>query len=160
MPSLKTSKYHEHKISINYLKQDGSKAGLIVACNEYSKLRLVYTAKRLTEAEKKSLDRVMIDMMYTCGVRLVKFKDPSFPSNRRYDILDKCFARANKNCSKPVEPLYYTCNYLQCYVHCGSKQRSTSGINEYAMCTPCKELTRPPPVLKRKRRKELYHKLY
>ena len=64
----------------------------------------MYTAKRLTEAEKKLFNRVMNDMMYTCGATLVEFKDPSNPSNRRYDILDKCFVRANKNCSKPVEP--------------------------------------------------------
>ena len=38
---------------------------------------------------------------------LVKFKDPSNPSNS-YDILDMCFVRTNKNCSKPEEPLCYT----------------------------------------------------
>ena len=55
------------------------------------KPRLVYTAKRLTETEKKSFNCVMNDMMYTCGATLVKFKDLSNLRNRQYDILDKCF---------------------------------------------------------------------
>ena len=97
----------------------------------------------------------MNDMMYTFRAMLVKFKDPSNPSNHGYDILDKCFMRANNSCSKPVEPLYYSCNYPESCVHCGSKQRLTSRINEYPMCTTCKVLKNLPPVLKHKRRKEL-----
>ena len=123
MPSLKTSKDRGHKILSNPVKQHASTTGLTIDCNECNKPRLVYSAKKLTEGEKKSFNRVMSDMMYTCGATLVEFNDPSNPSNHRYDILDKCFVRANNNCSKPVEPLYYTCNYPECCVHCGSKQR-------------------------------------
>ena len=115
----------------------------------------MYTAKRLTEAEKKLFNRVMNDMMYTCGATLVEFKDPSNPSNHRYDILDKYFVRANYNCSIPVKLLNYSCNYPECCVHCGSRQRLICGINECAMYTPCKVLKKPPTVLKRKSRKEL-----
>ena len=114
VPSLKTSKDHGHKIPFNPGKQNASKTGLIIDCNECSKPQLVYTAKRLTEVQKESFNRAMNDMMNTCGTTLVEFKDPSNPSNRRYDILHKCFVRANNNCSKPVEPLYYSCNYSEC----------------------------------------------
>ena len=51
--SPKTSKDREHKIPFNPDKQHASNTGLIIECNECSKLRLVYTAKRLREAEKK-----------------------------------------------------------------------------------------------------------
>ena len=72
------------------------------------------TAKRLTEVENESFNRVMNNMMNTGGATLIEFKDSSNPSNRRYDILDKCFVRTNNSCSKPVEPLYYSCNYPEC----------------------------------------------
>ena len=49
MPSLKTSKDCGHKIPFNPVKQHASNTGLIIDCNECSKLRLVYTAKRLKE---------------------------------------------------------------------------------------------------------------
>ena len=49
MPSLKTSKDCGHKIQFNPVKQHASNTGLIIDCNECSKLRLVYTAKRLKE---------------------------------------------------------------------------------------------------------------
>ena len=91
MPSLKTSKDRGHEIPFNPVKQQARNTGLIIDCNECSKPRLVYTAKRLTETEKKSFNRVMNDMMYTCGATLVKFKDLSNPRNCRYDILDKYF---------------------------------------------------------------------
>ena len=145
MPSLKTPKDRGHRIPFKLIKQHASNTGLIIDCNECSKPRLVYTAKRLTEAEKKLFNRVMNDMMHTGGTTLAEFKDPSNRSNCRYDIFNKCFVRANNSCSKPVEPLYYTCNYPQCCVHCGSKQRLTSGINENPMCTTFKVLTPPPP---------------
>ena len=68
MPSLKTSKDHGHKIPFNTVKQNASKTGLIIDCNKCSKPRLD-TAKRLTEVQKKSFNRVMNDMMNTCGTR-------------------------------------------------------------------------------------------
>ena len=148
MPSLKTSKDRGHKIPFNPVKQHGSNTGLIIDCNDCSKPPLVYTAKRLTEAEKKSFNRAMNDMMHTCGATLVEFKDPSNPSNHRYDILDKCFMRANNNCFKQVELLNYNCNYPECCVHRGWKQRLTCGINEYPMYTPCKVLKKTPPGFK------------
>ena len=81
MPSLKAGhKDRGHKIPFNPVKQHGSNTGLIIDCNECSKPRLVYTAKRLTEAEKKSFNRVMNDMMYTCGAILVEFKDLQTPA--------------------------------------------------------------------------------
>ena len=110
MPSLKTSKDRGHKTPFNPVKIHASNTGLIIDCNKCCKPQLVYTAKRLTDAEKKSFNRVTNDMTYTCGATFVEFKDPSNPSNRRYDIPDNCFVRANNNCSKPVEPLHYTCN--------------------------------------------------
>ena len=113
MPSLKTSKDYGHKIPFNTVKQNASKTGLTIDCNECRKPRLD-TAKRLKEVQKKSFNRVINDMMNTCGTTLVEFKDPSNPSNRRYDIFHKCFVRASNNCSKPVEPLYYSCNYPEC----------------------------------------------
>ena len=97
----------------------------------------------------------MNDMMHTYGATLVRFEDPSNPNNCQYDIFDKCFVRVNSNCYKPVEPLYYTCKYPKCCAHCELKQRLTSGINEYPMCTTCKVLKKLPLILKRKRRKEL-----
>ena len=49
MPSLKTSKDCGHKIPFNPVKQHASSTSLIIDCNECSKPRLVYTAKRLKE---------------------------------------------------------------------------------------------------------------
>ena len=49
-------------------------------------------------------------------------------------------------------------NYPECCIHCGSKQRLTSGINEYSTCKTCKVLKKLPPVLKRKRRKNYHYK--
>ena len=82
MSSLKTSKDRRHKIPFNPVKQHASNTGLIIECNECSKPRLVYIAKRLTEPEKKLFNRIMNDMMYTYEATLVDFKDPSNPSNR------------------------------------------------------------------------------
>ena len=82
MPSFKTSKDRGHKISFNLVRQNASKTGLIIDCNECSKPRLVYTAKRLTEVEKRSFNPVMNDMINTCGATLVEFKDSSNPSSR------------------------------------------------------------------------------
>ena len=114
MPSLKTSKDRGNKIPFNPVKQNASKTGLIIDCNECSKPRLVYTAKRSTKVKKKLFNRVTNDMINTCGATLVEFKDSANPSNRLYDILDKCFVRTNNSCSKPVEPLYNNCNCPEC----------------------------------------------
>ena len=94
----------------------------------------------------------MSDMLYTCGTMLSEFKNSTDPNNRRYSILDKCFVLANHNCSKPVEPLYYTCNYTECCCHCSSKWRLTTTTNEYPICTTCKVVKKLPAILKRKRK--------
>ena len=98
----------------------------------------------------------MSDMLYTCGATVSEFKNSTDPNNRCYSILDKCFVRANHNCSKPVEPLYCTCNYTECCCHCGSKWRltttTTTTTNEHPICTTCKVVQKLPAVLKRKRK--------
>ena len=94
----------------------------------------------------------MSDMLYICGAMLSEFKNSMDPNNRRYSILDKCFVRENHNCSKSVEPLYYTCNYTECCCHCGSKRRLTTTTNEYPICTTSKVVKKLPAVLKHKRK--------
>ena len=94
----------------------------------------------------------MSDMLYTCGTMLSEFKNGTDPNNSRYSILDKCFVRANHNCSKPVEPLHYRCNYTKCSCHCGSKWRLTTTTNECPICTTCKVVKKLPAVLKPKRK--------
>ena len=149
MPSLKTSKDRGSKVPFNVVKQNATNTGITIECN---KPRLVVSAKKLTAHEKKAFHRLMSDMLYTCGATLSEFKNSTDPNNRRYSILDMCFVRANHNCSKPVEPLYYTCNYTKCCCYCGSKRRLTTTTNEYTICTTCEVVKKLPAVLKRKRK--------
>ena len=90
MPSLKTSKDRVLKIPFNPIKQHASNTGLIIDFNESSKPRLVYTAKRLTEAEKKSFNHVMNDIMYTCGATLLEFKDLMTCRINEYPMCTTC----------------------------------------------------------------------
>ena len=155
MPSLKTSKDRGSKVPFNVVKQHATITGITIKCAECSKPRLVVSAKKLTGHEKKAFHRLMSAMLYTCGVMLSEFKNSMDPNNRHYSILDKCFVRANHNCSNPMitlKPLYYTCNYTECCCHCGSKRRLTTTTNEYPICTTCKVVKKLPAVLKHKRK--------
>ena len=159
MPSLKTSKNRGSKVPFNVVKQHATNTGITIECAECSKPPLVVSAKKLTAHEKKAFHRLMSDMLYICGATLSKFKNGTDPNNRRYSILDKCFVRANHNCSKPMEPLYYTCNYTECCCHCSSKRRLTTTANEYPICTTCKVVKKLPAALKRKRKAITLQKL-
>ena len=98
MPSLKRLKYCGHKILFNPVKQHASNTGLTIDCAGCSKPRLVYSAKKFMESEKKLFKCVMSDMIYTSETMIAEFKNPANPENRCYDILDKCSVRANNAC--------------------------------------------------------------
>ena len=138
MPSLKTTKDRGHKIPFNPVKQHGANTQLTIECVECSKLRIVYSAKKLSTTERCNFNAVMSSMLFTCGAILAEFK--AQVNHEKNAILDKVFVRANNNCTKPIEALYYTLNYAECCCHCGSKRRLIKTVNEYPICTPCKVL--------------------
>ena len=150
MPSLKTSKDRGHKIPFNPVKQHGANTQLTVTCVECSKLRVVYSAKKLGAVDRSNFDAVMSSMLFTCGAILAEFKPQV--NKEKGSVLDKVFVRANHNCTKPIEALYYTLNYTECCCHCGSKHRLIKATNDYPICTPCKVLKKKGAVQKRKRK--------
>lgn len=91
----------------------------------------------------------MSGMMYTCGSMLAGFKDPTNPKNCCYYILDKYIVRANNTCARPVQRLYYTCNYTDCWCYCGSKQQLKSQTNNIQCVNPAKNASSIEPKKKK-----------
>ena len=139
-PSLKTGKDRNAKIPFNVVKQHATNTNLLLECAECNKLRLVFSAKKLSAAEKKLFNRVMSDMLYTCSVSLLEFKNANNQNGQQLSILEKCFVRANHTFFKPVEALYYSVGYSDYCCHCGCKRHLIKAANEYTMCRPCKQI--------------------
>ena len=57
----------------------------------------------------------------------------------KLQILEKCFARGNNTCGKPVEAYYYSVGYPDCCCCCGSKRHLVNATIEYSMRKPCKQ---------------------
>ena len=112
MPLPKTSTNYRNKIPFNPAKQHVSITHLMIGCKKCNKQRQVYTAKKLTEAKKKSFNCVMSNMMCTGRATLVDSKDPTNHNNHLYEILNKRFVNADNTRSKPVQPCIITATTL------------------------------------------------
>ena len=55
MPSLMTGKCRSHRMPFNPVKQHVNNTSLFLVCAECNKPRLIYTAKKNLEGEKKNI---------------------------------------------------------------------------------------------------------
>ena len=69
------------------------------------------------------------DLLFTCGTTIEEMVDK--PSD--YDF----YVCANLTCQIPVEALYYSANYEECCVHCGTTQRLHKSKEAYPICVTC-----------------------
>lgn len=90
----------------------------IVICAECGKPRVVYSAKKLSLNEKKELERVQEEMIYTCGA-------PLFPCST--ESVHNMIVREGIICESQIETTYYagkTATFPEVCVHCGDDEVS------------------------------------
>ncbi len=88
--------------------------------------RLVFSKKKLTPPQKKSLETILEDVKYLCGALFDELELP--PQLETVCVRDH-------NCCDPIETLYYSAEYnLICY-YCASKELDDSVPEEvYLLC--------------------------
>ena len=116
--------------------QTAVNVGITVKCLECRKLRVIYTKKKLTNANM-AMKRIFNNFQYVCGT---VFHDiPIDERNRDTIILDLLHCRENLSSTSPIKIPYCTCNIFAkiCY-HCGSNKRLLhSGPVFYSQCECC-----------------------
>ena len=108
---------------------------------------------RLCTARKNFLIKSIViinEQQTTCFTHLVQYL-PISPADAQIEqniVLMSFFVKANLNCLTPVESIYYSANNLSCCYHCGSHIPLPTSVNEYPMCSYCRDAKRNV-VLKR-----------
>lgn len=128
--------------------QTANNVRLILQCHECEKWRLIYSKHALTSSEKKELQIVLENLLFSCGS---SFTDIDCEES---SVLKKVFCRQNINCSSPMEIPYYSTNHEDLCYYCGADKDFATGetfINKYPICNLCFSCNKTPiPSRKRK----------
>ena len=116
--------------------QTAVNVGITVKCLECRKLRVIYTKKKLTNANM-AMKRIFNNFQYVCGT---VFHDiPIDERNRDTLILELLYCWENLSCTSPIEIPYCSSKIFPkiCY-HCGSSKRLLpSDPVFYPQCDRC-----------------------
>lgn len=140
MLSLKTVKNKVHQTPFNPLLQHANNTNTIIKWAECSKLQVVYSKKKLSDQEHRDYKRATNHLLYTFSAVFTDFSRQC-PDRAKYSF-DVVFVKANLNCLTPVESIYYSANNLSCCYHCGSHIPLLTSVNEYPMCSYCRDAKR------------------
>ena len=102
-------------------------AALVLQCEECGLWRLIYSKYKLKKNQREQLQRILDDVIYTCGSKLRDLHLPDQFSN--VEVKDHL-------CGDPIEKSYYSAKFDPICVYCGSDQPFTSD-NTYPQCSEC-----------------------
>ena len=142
LPSkLKNSDKRTHEIPFISTAQTAINVGKIVKCIHYLKPLVVYEKKKLSDAHKSLIKRMLNDFPYVCGT---VFHDlPIDDKNKDSYNLEMLHCRENLTCESPMEIPYYSSKLFKnlCF-YCGrERNRIQSNIEFYPQCTSCQSKT-------------------
>ncbi|XP_078597452.1 uncharacterized protein LOC144873716 [Branchiostoma floridae x Branchiostoma japonicum] len=163
-PSLKESRAKEHSMPFSPCAENTRG---VVTCLDCGKPRTIHSQRALTTAQKKDLDSLKEDSMYTCGVSWIPDDHP---------LKESCYVSRALSCAVPVEPYYYSARLkapaalrsilpLVCW-QCGEEETLPIPLEKakqfqtiHPVCQVCKsagveERTRGKKKLKRRREAE------
>ena len=89
--------------------------------------RLVYSKCKLKVDQRTRLQRILEDLVYTCGAKLSQLQ--LLEEFKYVEIRDH-------SCHDPIEKLYYSAKFDLISVHCRTNQPFTSS-NSYPQCADC-----------------------
>ena len=98
----------------------------MVQCEDCSMWRLLFSKRKLTKVQGRTLEAILSDVLYSCGA---SFEDIEFP-----DGLESVCIREH-NCGDPIEKLYYSADPI-CY-YCGSEDIIEVSEDIYPLCRNC-----------------------
>ena len=120
-----------------------------IKCCQCSKPRVIYAKKKFTDANKRSMKRILNDFHYVCGT--VFSEIPVDERNKDSYVLEMMHCRENLSCESPIEIPYYSSKLFSnvCF-HCGRASRLLpSNVEFYPQCMACQSKARAK-VTKRK----------
>ena len=126
-PSLQRQK--KKTISYSPSVQHVKNVNVMVQCEDCLSWRLLFSKRKLTNMQRKTLEAILDDVSYSCGA---SFEDIEF-----LDGLESVCIR-DHNCGDPVERLYYSAEYDAVCYYCASKN-VTSEVppDVYPLCRNC-----------------------
>ncbi|KAI8516352.1 hypothetical protein Bbelb_049330 [Branchiostoma belcheri] len=163
-PSLKDSRAKDHGMPFSPCAENTRG---VLACLDCGKPRTIHSQRALTAVQKKDLDSLKEDSMYTCGVCWVPEDHP---------LREICYVSRALSCDRPVEQYYYSTRLkapaalrailpLVCW-QCGAEETLPIPVEKmqqfqsvHPVCQVCKsagvmERTRGRKKMKRRREEE------
>ena len=126
-PSLQRQK--KKTISYSPSVQHVKNVNVMVQCEDCLSWRLLFSKKKLTNLQRRTLEAILDDVSYSCGA---SFEDIEFP-----DGLESVCIR-DHNCGDPVERLYYSAEYDAICYYCASENISSEVPTDvYPLCSNC-----------------------
>ena len=125
--------------------------GFTITCVSCRKPRLLHSQTKVTDAEKRSLKRVLFNgYQYICGSSLQDIMLDT--RNRDVVVIGKVFCRKNLSCSVSIEIPYYSKLFQSICIYCAtSKGLLPLNDVEYPRCRACSD----KPSIKRNKRKKI-----
>lgn len=140
-PSLQARKGRQKTLPFSGSVQHVKNVDVMVQCEECLMWRLLYCKHKLSASARKSLQRALDDVTYTCGAQLQDLQ--------LGDRFAEVFVRQIR-CSDLVEKLYYSVGkYQPVCIHCCSEDSLTNAADCYPQCPECVAAGKEP-IKKRK----------
>lgn len=130
-PSLSKKPKKQQTLPFHGKVQHVRNVDLMLECEECGMWRLVYATHKLKLPERKSLEKALNGMSFSCGTPIQDLDDLSA------ELKEKVFER-DLNCHDPIEVLYYTAKYDPICIYCGQPESYTSN-DKYPQCKSCKD---------------------
>ena len=131
-PSKAKTTHKERTLPFYPSVQHVKNTEMMLMCDECGIWRLIYSKRKLKEAEKKKLDEALDGMSFSCGAVL---QDADIP-----DELKEIVYVRDLSCGEPVEKLYYSAKFTDICVYCAAPVPPWSDKEaNYPQCTECSE---------------------
>ena len=129
-PSLQRQK--KKTIAYSPSTQHVKNVDVMVQCEDCSMWRLLFSKRKLTNVQRRTLEAILNDVSCSCGA---SFEDIEFP-----DGLESVCIR-DHNCSDPIEKLYYSAGYDPICYYCASEEITEVSEDIYPLCSDCTSRT-------------------
>ena len=127
-PSLQQRK-KKKSISFSPSVQHVNNVSTLMQCEECQMWRLLFSKRKLTIPQRRTLERTLADIVYSCGATLEDLVMPP-------ELSTVCVR--DHQCGDPMEKLYYSAGYDPVCYYCASENVDDSIAAEfYPMCTSC-----------------------
>ena len=98
----------DHKIPFTQTAQTAKNVGLLLNCDECSKLRLLHAKHKLQMKKLNELKHILNYLVYVCGSSLTEL-DEEIADN----IVDAVYVKENLSCNQMIELPYFSCQTHQ-----------------------------------------------